>query len=412
MSEHADPAIEVKNIIKSFRIPVDKSRSVKSKLLGKVNKGHQEFTPLNGISFTINKGEFFGIVGRNGSGKSTLLKTIAGIYSPTKGRVVIDGTLVPFIELGVGFNPQLSGKDNVYLNGALLGFSREEIDGMYDDIVEFAELHDFMEERLQNYSSGMQVRLAFSISIRAKGDILLLDEVLAVGDAAFQRKCYDYFEQLKKEKKTVVLVSHSMVNVERFCTRALLLEEGEVKYIGSSVEATERYLDLLDSAKEPAKLSLSDKHSAVGSVKVELTNVSVLQNGDETDAVIANEPFLVSVLLEAKQNMYNLNTTIRIRDIRENVVFAQDSYGITLKRIDIDEKSFIRVDFTIDNYFSDGVYQIGIMTKASDSDENREIVIDEQGVARFKVNGPKRSVRSIFYPPVKVSVKKETRKSN
>lgn len=244
MSDTLQPAIIVKGITKSFKIPVDRSRSVKSKLLGKISKGYRQFTPLNDVSFEVHKGEFFGIVGRNGSGKSTLLKIIAGIYEPTKGSVRADGVLVPFIELGVGFNPQLSGKDNVYLNCALLGFSRSETDEMYEEIVDFAELHDFMEERLQNYSSGMQVRLAFSISIRARGDILILDEVLAVGDAAFQQKCYDYFEQLKDEHKTVILVTHNMANVERFCSRGLLLEEGKISYIGSSAEVAKRYTRL------------------------------------------------------------------------------------------------------------------------------------------------------------------------
>lgn len=244
-----EPAIIVNNIKKTFRIPVDKSRSVKSKLLGKVSKGHRQFTPLNGVSVTINKGDFFGIVGRNGSGKSTLLKIIAGIYTPTSGSIKVNGALVPFIELGVGFNPQLSGKDNVYLNCALLGFSRDEVDAMYEDIVDFAELHDFMEERLQNYSSGMQVRLAFSISIRARGDILLLDEVLAVGDTAFQQKCYDYFEQLKDEHKTVILVTHSMANVERFCNKGLLLEEGKITCIGSNQEVADAYTKLFSKKK-------------------------------------------------------------------------------------------------------------------------------------------------------------------
>ncbi|QFZ10475.1 ABC transporter ATP-binding protein, partial [Streptococcus dysgalactiae] len=137
-------------------------------------------------------GDFFGIVGRNGSGKSTLLKIISKIYEPEKGTVTVDGKLVPFIELGVGFNPELTGRENVFMNGALLGFSRDEVAAMYDDIVSFAELHDFMDQKLKNYSSGMQVRLAFSIAIKAKGDILILDEVLAVGDEAFQRKCFDY----------------------------------------------------------------------------------------------------------------------------------------------------------------------------------------------------------------------------
>lgn len=226
--------VEISKLTKSFKIPLEASSGVKQQLINiiKGRKGYRVFTPLKDISFTINEGDFFGIVGRNGSGKSTLLKTIAGIYTPNSGNVKVHGSLVPFIELGVGFNPELTGRENIFLNGALLGFSHEEMESMYSAIVEFAELEDFMEERLKNYSSGMQVRLAFSIAIRAHADILLLDEVLAVGDEAFQKKCYSYFDKLKREKRTVILVTHDMAAVERFCTKAVFIEDGHVKMIG------------------------------------------------------------------------------------------------------------------------------------------------------------------------------------
>lgn len=226
--------VEISELTKSFKIPLEASSGVKQQLINilKGRKGYRVFTPLKDISFTINEGDFFGIVGRNGSGKSTLLKTIAGIYTPNSGNVKVHGSLVPFIELGVGFNPELTGRENIFLNGALLGFSHEEMESMYSAIVEFAELEDFMEERLKNYSSGMQVRLAFSIAIRAHADILLLDEVLAVGDEAFQKKCYSYFDKLKREKRTVILVTHDMAAVERFCTKAVFIEDGHVKMIG------------------------------------------------------------------------------------------------------------------------------------------------------------------------------------
>ena len=226
--------VEISKLTKSFKIPLEASSGVKQQLINilKGRKGYRVFTPLKDISFTINEGDFFGIVGRNGSGKSTLLKTIAGIYTPNGGNVKVHGSLVPFIELGVGFNPELTGRENIFLNGALLGFSHEEMESMYRAIVEFAELEDFMEERLKNYSSGMQVRLAFSIAIRAHADILLLDEVLAVGDEAFQKKCYSYFDKLKREKRTVILVTHDMAAVERFCTKAVFIEDGHVKMIG------------------------------------------------------------------------------------------------------------------------------------------------------------------------------------
>ena len=235
--------VEISKLTKSFKIPLEASSGVKQQLINilKGRKGYRVFTPLKDISFTINEGDFFGIVGRNGSGKSTLLKTIAGIYTPNSGNVKVHGSLVPFIELGVGFNPELTGRENIFLNGALLGFSHEEMESMYSAIVEFAELEDFMEERLKNYSSGMQVRLAFSIAIRAHADILLLDEVLAVGDEAFQKKCYSYFDKLKREKRTVILVTHDMAAVERFCTKAAFIEDGHVKMIGKPYRIAAAY---------------------------------------------------------------------------------------------------------------------------------------------------------------------------
>ena len=222
-------AIHVANLSKSFQLPTERAFGLKQALFNRLKgiKGFKEQKVLDNINLDIKKGEFIGIVGRNGSGKSTLLKTLAGIYYPQKGEIVINGNLIPFIELGVGFNPELTGRENVYLNGALLGFSHKEMEDMYDEIWKFAELKKFQDQKLKNYSSGMQVRLAFSIAIRAKGDILLLDEVLAVGDAAFQKKCEDYFQSLHGNQ-TVVLVTHSMENITKFCDRAILIEDGKI----------------------------------------------------------------------------------------------------------------------------------------------------------------------------------------
>ena len=240
-----DIAIEVDNIHKSFKLPTERSWGLKQAIFNRL-KGIKGFTKqevLRGISFSVKRGEFLGIVGRNGSGKSTLLKVLSEIYVPDSGSVKINGNLVPFIELGVGFNPELTGRENIYLNGALLGFSNAEMDEMYDEIVKFAELEQFMDQKLKNYSSGMQVRLAFSIAIRARGDILILDEVLAVGDAAFQEKCNDYFKSLRGNQ-TVILVTHSMENVQRFCDRAILIENGKITCEGKPDKVTKAYTNL------------------------------------------------------------------------------------------------------------------------------------------------------------------------
>lgn len=236
--------LSVEHVAKSFKLPTEQASGLKQAFLNwtKGIKGYTEQKVLKDISFEVHQGDFFGIVGRNGSGKSTLLKIISGIYVPEKGKVTVNGKLVPFIELGVGFNPELTGRENVYLNGALLGFSHDEIDAMYDDIVEFAELEDFMDQKLKNYSSGMQVRLAFSVAIKAQGDILVLDEVLAVGDEAFQRKCDNFFAQIKKDPtKTVILVTHSMDSVKKYCDKAILIKDGEIIVNGNKNDVADRY---------------------------------------------------------------------------------------------------------------------------------------------------------------------------
>lgn len=262
-----DIAIKVEHVSKTFKLPHEKVSSIKSAVVNFAGhkRTYEKQHVLNDISFEIKKGEFFGIVGRNGSGKSTLLKLLAGIYTPDKGHVQVNGKLTPFIELGVGFNHELTGRENVFLNGALLGFNRKEMEALYDDIVAFAELERFMDQKLKNYSSGMQVRLAFSIAIQARSDILILDEVLAVGDEAFQQKCIDVFENYKANNQTVVLVTHDMGTVKRFCTKAMLLNKGEILEIGSPNSIARKYselniknLDVVSSENTSLNISLSD----------------------------------------------------------------------------------------------------------------------------------------------------------
>ncbi len=245
MSTESKAAIEVRDLSKSFKLPHEQYSGVKQALLNIFRKnkkrGYEIQHVLKNINFTVEKGEFFGIVGRNGSGKSTLLKLLSQIYTPDTGSVTVHGSLTPFIELGVGFNHELTGRENVFMNGALLGFSKSEMEAMYDDIVGFAELERFMDQKLKNYSSGMQVRLAFSIAIRANTDILILDEVLAVGDAAFQQKCTEYFKEIKDKKKTVILVTHDMESVKRFCDKALIISAGKIEAIGRPEEIADLY---------------------------------------------------------------------------------------------------------------------------------------------------------------------------
>jgi ABC-type polysaccharide/polyol phosphate transport system ATPase subunit len=238
-----DIAIKVENVSKTFRIPHEKVSSLRGAAINLLKSGgYEEFKALDDISFEIKKGEFFGIIGRNGSGKSTLLKILAGIYKADKGGIHINGRISPFLELGIGFNPELSGRDNIYLNATVLGLTKKQIDEKFDSIVAFSELERFIDQKLKNYSSGMQVRLAFSVSIHANRDILLMDEVLAVGDSNFQSKCLEEFNKYKDAGKTVVLVTHDITTVQRYCDRAMLLRTGKVVKIGEAEEVGNAYI--------------------------------------------------------------------------------------------------------------------------------------------------------------------------
>jgi ABC-type polysaccharide/polyol phosphate transport system ATPase subunit len=235
-------AIEVAHVSKAFRLPHQRQASIKEVFLHPRRKiEYERNEALQDVSFAVEQGECFGIVGPNGSGKSSLLKILAGIYRADGGTVRVDGRLSPFIELGVGFNPDLNARENIRINGTLLGLTSRELAARFDEIVGFAELERFVDQRLKNYSSGMHVRLAFSIAIQVPFDILLLDEVLAVGDQAFQEKCYHTFDTMKVEGKTIVFVSHDLASVARFCDRAILLRGGRIEAEGSAEEVVEQY---------------------------------------------------------------------------------------------------------------------------------------------------------------------------
>ncbi len=237
-------AIEVSGVDKTFRIPTHRVDSLKERLTAFNQQDFRELHALRGVSFEVERGEFFGIVGRNGSGKSTLLKILASIYAADGGRVRMAGRLAPFIELGVGFNPELTARENVELNGVMMGLTRRDARSRLGAVLEFAELEEFVDLKIKNYSSGMLVRLAFSVMIQSDAEILLIDEVLAVGDASFQQKCADVFHEIRDSERTVVFVTHDMNAVEQYCHRAMLLHDGDIKAIGDSGEVARSYLRL------------------------------------------------------------------------------------------------------------------------------------------------------------------------
>jgi len=242
---HAPTAVSVEGVNKSFRLPHHQYHTIKERTLHPFRaRTFDELHALRGIDLEIPSGEFFGIVGRNGSGKSTLLKCLAGIYGIDTGHIDVQGRLSPFIELGVGFNPNLTARDNVVINAIMLGLTRKEARARFDEIIAFAELEEFVDLQLKNYSSGMSVRLGFAVAVQVDADVLLVDEVLAVGDASFQQKCFNQFERMKSEGRTIIFVTHDMSAVERFCDRAMLLERGRVLNLGPAEQVSREYSEV------------------------------------------------------------------------------------------------------------------------------------------------------------------------
>jgi ABC-2 type transport system ATP-binding protein len=296
----APVVIEARDVEKTFRIPEHKVDTLKERVLHPLAAGStRELRALRGVSFDVHQGEFFGIVGRNGSGKSTLLKIMSSIYRADRGRIRMAGRLAPFIELGVGFNPELTSRENVVLNGVMMGLGRREAQRRHDAVLDFAELREFADLKLKNYSSGMMVRLAFAVMVEADADIMLVDEVLAVGDAAFAQKCMDVFREKRRAGRTLVLVTHDMASVQDICDRAMLIHDGDAQYIGDPEEAALRYY----------RLNFHGAEALNGAGAVPDVNVRVVEAclRDTTGAPVQNveqgEPIGFSVVFEARQDL-------------------------------------------------------------------------------------------------------------
>jgi ABC-2 type transport system ATP-binding protein len=318
------PALAAHGVHKRFRIPEERSHTLKERALHPLRRArHEQLHALKDISFEVPAGEFFGIVGRNGSGKSTLLKCLAGIYRADEGRIWSNGRMSTFIELGVGFNPDLAAYDNVALNGIMLGLSPREARARYDSVIEFAELEEFQELKLKNYSSGMSVRLAFSVAIQVDAEILLIDEVLAVGDAAFQQKCFDVFIRMRDEGRTIVFVTHDMGAVTRFCHRAMLLERGEIVTIGDPTDVADRYLELAfgrDVAHEDYELATP----RMGDGAARVSEVWLGDDRAETRTVAPqSEPLTLNVLVKFNEHVLDPAVSITLlNEQRQPVVVA------------------------------------------------------------------------------------------
>jgi ABC-type polysaccharide/polyol phosphate transport system ATPase subunit len=301
----APVVIEVRGVDKTFRIPQHRVDSLKERATHPfARQEYRELRALRDISFEVHKGEFFGIVGRNGSGKSTLLKILSSIYRADAGKVRMAGRLAPFIELGVGFNPELTSRENVVLNGVLMGLSQREARRRLDAVLDFAGLREFADLKLKNYSSGMMVRLAFAVMVEADADIMLIDEVLAVGDASFAQKCMDVFREKRRAGKTLVLVTHDMATVQGFCDRAMLIHDGELQYIGDPEETALRYYRINFAEADGA--DAGPQPGGVPDVNARLLD-AWLENeaGERVDNIEQGEPIGFNVIVEARHELVN-----------------------------------------------------------------------------------------------------------
>ena len=313
------PAIRVENLSKLYRrtMPGDRLRTLKSALVGgsltRDLKPEEAIAALESVDFTVDKGEAFGVIGGNGSGKSTLLKLVAGMLKPSAGRIVVDGRVAALIELGAGFHPEISGRENVFINGAVLGLSRREVERRYDEIVEFSGLGDFMEEPVKNYSAGMYVRLGFAVAVHTDPDVLLVDEVLAVGDEAFAHRCIRRIEEFLAQDKTLLLVSHSLDLVEGVCDRVLWLENGVQRLVGTPRHVIDAYRQAVAEAEGEANQAANQRRTEEvgpdgevlrwGSREAEITAVRLLASDGERYHLESGEPAVFEIQARAEQRL-------------------------------------------------------------------------------------------------------------
>jgi ABC-2 type transport system ATP-binding protein len=357
MPASAATAIRVQDLAKTFRIPTERTHTLKERALHPLRRQRfHELRVLRGVSFEVAQGEFFGIVGRNGSGKSTLLKCLAGIYAADAGTIHVAGQLSPFIELGVGFNPDLPARDNVEINAVMMGLNPRVVRERFDDIIAFGGLEGFVDQKLKNYSSGMQVRLAFSVMVHSDPDVMLIDEVLAVGDAAFQQKCLDVFFRLKAAGKTIVLVTHAMGLVDQFCDRAMLLSDGDIKLIGEPHEVGRAYLtanfasshsDLVRDGPAPGEL-------------VRLIDAwTTSAGGERVEAVAYGVRFTLHMEIEALEAIAAPGIAMWVMTEEGVRVFSAGARENDAALADLQAGERLEFTVTVDNPLSAGRYHVG-----------------------------------------------------
>jgi ABC-type polysaccharide/polyol phosphate transport system ATPase subunit len=376
----AHAAIEVEGVDKTFRIPEHRVSTLKERALHPFTRSrHHELHVLDDVSFRILQGEFFGILGRNGSGKSTLLKCLAGIYRADGGRIRVAGRLAPFIELGVGFNPDLTATENVTINAVMMGLTPAEARARFDDIIAFAELQQFVDLKLKNYSSGMQVRLAFATMVQSDADVMLIDEVLAVGDAAFQEKCFGVFDRLRAEGKTIVLVTHDMRLVERFCDRAMVIDRGRIDSMGEPSRIARRYLDL--NFVPPAEDGDGGRPGAARVMDCWLGE----PGGGRTDSVEFGRDVDLWTTIEAAERLDDVEIRVWIENEDGTRVFAASTleFGRPLDPFAAGEARRLRVRFA--NRLVSDTYRVSVAVR-SRTTPDRVLAVHHRA-ARFSVVG-------------------------
>jgi len=373
-------AIEARNLQKTFAVPFERHDTIKERIARPsswLRSGSRPLRALQDVSFDVHQGEFFGIVGRNGCGKSTLLKVLASIYALDAGSIRVAGRLAPFIELGVGFNPELRARDNVVLNGVMMGHSPAEARSRFDAVIDYAELWDYTELKLKNYSSGMYVRLAFSLMLQADADILLVDEVLAVGDAAFQKKCADSLEAMQARGTTVVLVSHDLDAITEHCDRAMMIEDGRVELIGDARSVSERYTEILFGPDEDV--------AEEGTARV--TSLEVLgEDGDPVEALPPGEPIMLAATIRAEENVDHLTLFMELINNPEGVritAFKAGSDG-ELAQLAAGEEATVRVN--LENRLRPGNYRFSYAL-LRESDDGRQRVDSCREPTRLTILG-------------------------
>lgn len=384
-------AVDIKNVTKRYRIYHEKIPSLKNTILRGKRQTFEEFLALDDVSFSIRHGETFGIIGPNGSGKSTLLKMIANIIQPTQGKIVSNGSISALLELGAGFHPDLTGRENIYINAAILGMKKREVDRRFDDIVSFSELEKFIDTPVKNYSSGMYMRLGFSIAINVDPDILLVDEVLAVGDQSFQAKCYKVIYDIMKKGKTIIIVSHDLETISDLCSRVAFLKDGKIVEMGNPVSAVSQYRAYVEELEKKRVTGQQEEERKKIFKTVIEANQKVVDGqdieklskiGDQQirrfgsgDAIINSVSLIdkkgqaidyckygnkVSIVLEVEflQKVENPIIGIRITDFKDNVVYGTNTRTHNIKTNVYDKGEKIKVSFSFEVNLMGGSYYV------------------------------------------------------